>query len=92
VIPQTLERLERDHGKEKLARARENAELIYEDDNMDAVETMILLENQYGMARVEEIAGVLSQVKADNPRRTLAYFIGAVKGNPAKAADPRPQP
>lgn len=87
AFSQTLDRLEQSHGPEKLARARKYAELIYEDSDPEAIEKFILLEYEYGPAPLEEIGRMLGTFKADNPRRSLAYFITAVKSNAAKGPD-----
>lgn len=80
VIPRTVERLTRQHGREKVARAQKCLALIYEDSDMDALEQFIRLEEEYGPARVEQIYQILALKRPDNPKRSLGYFIGAIKG------------
>jgi hypothetical protein len=90
VLAAAVEKLEQAHGPDTVARARRCAALVLEDSDVSALENFIQLEKDFGPARVEEIYQVLAKKKPDNPKRSLGYFIGAVRGKDiGKSLDPR---
>jgi len=75
-----FEELGKIYGKEKLEKALEYARLVYEDNNDTDVQTLLELEKEYGIERIEKAAGVISQKSPDNPKRSMGYLIGTIKG------------
>jgi hypothetical protein len=72
--------LEAKYGKEKTGRARACAELVYKDSDFNAVEKFILLEEKYGIPRIQQAYAIIAQKEPDNPKRCVGYFIGVVTG------------
>ena len=67
-------------GADKLARARRCLALVYADSDASAAEMFIGLEDEYGRAKVDQAYEIIAQKSGSNPRRTVGYFIGVVKG------------
>jgi hypothetical protein len=70
--------LEGNYGKEKTARGRRLASLVYKDCDAGAVEKFILLEEKYGRDRMDQAAKIIGLKAPDNPRRSVGYFVGIV--------------
>jgi hypothetical protein len=71
--------LEAARGREPLARARKLAALVYEDDDVEGVESLLALEEKHGRRLVDDAARVLGEKNPDNPKRSLRYLIGTIK-------------
>ena len=78
-LAKDLKTLEQKHGKEKLERAIHIASLVFQENNLQTVKTLIDLENQYGQAVVEEAAKKISDKNPDNPKRSAGYLINTIK-------------
>jgi hypothetical protein len=72
--------LENRFGKEKTDRARACATLVYKDNDYDAVEKFIALEEKYGKDKMEQAKKIMSEKAPDNPKRCVGYFVGTVMG------------
>lgn len=71
--------LEDGFGAEMVKAGREFAGLIDEGNNVQAVRDFIRLINRYGQENVREAAGVVSQMEADNPLRSINYIVGVLR-------------
>ena len=74
--------LEAAHGKDMTSRARQWAALVYKDCDWRAVEQFIGLEQRYGREKIEKAASIISMKAADNPHRSVGYFVGTVMNLP----------
>lgn len=74
-----LAALEEGHGAAAVKRARKIAALVYEDGDVDLVETLVALEERYGRELVGRAAAVLGEKSVSNPKRNGAYLIGTVR-------------
>lgn len=83
IAPQEKERiwkeLEDGFGKDTARAGREFTGLIDEGNNAQAVRDFIRLINRYGLENVREAAGVVSQMEADNPLRSINYIVGVLR-------------
>ena len=83
-----LKGIEEKYGKERYARARKYAEIVFEEKNPEVIEDIILKMKEYGDKEVERAFGEISRKSIDNPKRTYLYLTrilgrGAEK-NPKK--------
>jgi hypothetical protein len=80
ALDSAWKRLETRYGREQTDRARKWAAIVYKDCDFRAVEQFIGLENKYGLDKMENAARIIAQKSADNPRRTVGYFVSTVTG------------
>ena len=78
-LKQQLKNLEQKYGKEKLDRAIHTAKIVYEERNIKTIETLIHLEDQYGIDTVDKAAKIISEKNTDNPKRSAGYLINTIK-------------
>ena len=52
---------------------------MYKDSDAGAVEKFILVEEKYGIARMEQAAKIIGLKAPDNPRRSVGYFVRIVE-------------
>jgi len=75
-----LEKLKTKYSAEKVEKARELAKTILGENNLQDIEDIILLTEQYGADRVQMAFEKVSKYKIDNPMRSLRYVVGVVRG------------
>jgi len=80
VVDSAWKNMEIKYGEQKTGRARAIAVLLYKDSDVDAVEKFILLEEKYGLNKIEQAIKLISQKEPDNPKRSVGYFIQTVIG------------
>ena len=68
------------YGKEKLAKAREYAKIVYEDNSYIGAKALLELEKEYGPEIVKKAVDVVSLKNPDNPKRSMGYLISTIKG------------
>ncbi len=78
-LKEDLAKLKQKHGQEKLNRATKAASLVFEENNLKTIQTLIDLENLYGIQTVEEASNKISQKNPDNPKRSAGYLINTIK-------------
>ncbi len=78
-LKKELSILEQKHGQQKLDRAVKTASLVFEENNLKTIQTLIDLENQYGQEIVQEAANKISEKNPDNPKRSAGYLINTIK-------------
>jgi hypothetical protein len=59
-------------------------EIVYRQNNNEAIEKIINLTIEYGKERIEEAKEILSKKAVDNPKRTFRYAIGIIKSSRIK--------
>lgn len=74
-----LSDLELKYGKEAYNRARKYAEIVFEENNPEAVEDIILKTNQYGEKRIKKAFAIASRKNIDNPKRAYNYVVGTIE-------------
>ena len=80
VLQKGLLHLEMEHGKEQFARAVKCAELVFAQNDFNAVKEFIRLENEYGKEKVAEAYRIIQLKNVDNPKRSVGYFFNTIKG------------
>jgi hypothetical protein len=79
LLEKKWKELEARYGEEKLGRARRFAKLVYKDCDAGAAEKFILLEEKYGREKMDAAAEKIGLMAADNPRRSVGYFVRIVE-------------
>ena len=74
-----LSGLELRYGKEAYSRARKYAEIVFEENNPQAVEDIILKTKQYGDKTIKKAFVIVSRKNIDNPKRTYSYVVGIIE-------------
>jgi hypothetical protein len=75
-----LSRLSKEYGQENLEKARDFAEVVFRENDIEAIEEIIILANKYGRGKIKRAYEILSKKRVDNPKRTFRYAIGIIKG------------
>lgn len=78
-LKNNLKALEQTHGADKYNRAAKAASLVFEENNLRTIKTLIELEDQYGQTTVSEASIKISEKNADNPKRSAGYLINTIK-------------
>jgi len=78
-LKKNLSKLEQKHGQQKLDRAVKTASLVFEENNLKTIQSLIDLEDQYGEAAIQEAAKKIAQKNPDNPKRSAGYLINTIK-------------
>ncbi len=68
-----LKGIEEKYGKEAYAKARKYAEIVFEENNPEVIEDIILKTKQYGEKEVKRVFNEVSKKNIDNPKRTYVY-------------------
>jgi len=76
---QRIQALEDEYGPRRLKRAQELAAIVYEENDTNALETLIILEDQYGKDIIQEGINVVASKEESNPKRSIAYAIATIK-------------
>ncbi|MGM0568625.1 MAG: phospholipase D-like domain-containing protein, partial [Elusimicrobiota bacterium] len=77
---EALLRLKEKYGKDKFDRAIDFAEVVFRENDTDALEEIINLIDEYGEPRINRAYEILSRKAVGNPKRTLRYGVGIIKG------------
>lgn len=80
VLAEQLTTLEVRHGRQTVRRASAYAALVYEDNDVGAIERLIQLEALYGPSVVRAAARKVGAMHGSNPKRTMAYLIRTIEG------------
>ncbi|MBI1952900.1 MAG: hypothetical protein HYS41_02100 [Candidatus Omnitrophica bacterium] len=80
VPAKQLAALEVRHGRQTVRRAAAYAALVYEDNDVGAIERLIQLETLYGPSVVRTAARKIGAMHGSNPKRTAAYLIRTIEG------------
>ncbi len=74
-----LSDLELKHGKEAYSRARKYAGIVFEENNPQVVEDIILKAKQYGWKTIKKAFAIVSRKNIDNPKRGYSYVVGTIE-------------
>jgi hypothetical protein len=74
-----LSGLELKYGKEVYNRSRKYAGIVFEENNPEAVEDIILKANQYGWKMIKKAFAIVSRKNIDNPKRGYGYVVGTIE-------------
>ena len=67
------------YGQDKFQKAVNIAKIVFEENNLKTIQTLIELENQYGSEIIEKAVKVISEKSIDNPKRSAGYLINTIK-------------
>jgi len=68
-----LKAIEDKYGKTEYAKARRYAEIVFEENNPEVIEDIILKTKQYGDREIKRVFDVVKRKSIDNPKRTYVY-------------------
>lgn len=68
-----LKDIEVKYGKEAYAKARKYAEIVFEENNPEVIEDIILKTKEYGEKEIKRVFGEVSRKNVDNPKRNYLY-------------------
>lgn len=74
-----LKAIEDKYGKALYDKARKCAEMVFEENNPEVVEDLILKTKQYGESKVKKAFGIIGQKNIDNPKRSYGYVVGILE-------------
>jgi len=74
-----LKGLEAKYGAKACGQARKYAEIVFEENNPDVVEDIILKTSKYGEAKIKKAFGIVAQKSIDNPKRSYVYVVGILE-------------
>lgn len=74
-----LKSVEEKYGKGSYGKARKYAEIIFEENNPEVIEDIILKAKQYGEKKVKRAFYLISQKSIDNPKRSYGYVVGIME-------------
>jgi len=69
-----LKALEEKNGRLEYAKARNYAEVVFEENNPEVIEDIILKTKEYGAKEIKRAFGEVARKNIDNPKRTYIYF------------------
>jgi len=69
-----LKSLEEKYGKVEYAKARRYAEIVFEENNPEVIEDIILKTKEFGAKEIKRAFSEVSRKNIDNPKRTYIYF------------------
>ena len=68
-----LKGIEEKYGKEAYTKARTYAEIVFEENNSEVIEDIILKTKEYGEEEVKRVFGEIARKNIDNPKRNYVY-------------------
>jgi len=74
-----LKGLEDKYGKQSFDKARGYAEMVFEENNPEVIEDIILKTKQYGDVKVKKAFDLIGQKNIDNPKRSYGYVVGIIE-------------
>jgi len=74
-----LGKIEVKYGKKAYAKARKYAEIVFEENNPEIVEDILLRMEKYGDEKVRKAFGIVAKKNVDNPKRSYAYVVGIIE-------------
>jgi hypothetical protein len=76
-----LKGLEDKYGKTEYARARKYAEIVFEENNPEVIEDIILKTKEYGAKEIKRAFDEVARKSIDNPKRTYTYVLRIIGKN-----------
>jgi len=68
-----LKELEEKYSKAEYTKARKYAEIVFEENNPEVIEDIILKTKEYGEREIKRVFGEIAKKNIDNPKRNYAY-------------------
>ena len=76
-----LKAIEDKYGRQEYEKARKYAEIIFEENNTQIIEDIILKTKQYGEEKIKKAFDIVAQKNTDNPKKSYAYVVGIIENN-----------
>lgn len=70
-----LKAIEAEYGKDSYAKAKKYAVIVFEENNPEVIEDIILKTKEYGEKEIKRVFGEISRKNIDNPKRTYLYAV-----------------
>jgi HKD family nuclease len=67
------------YGKVSYDKAKKYAEMVFEENNPEVIEDIILKTEQYGEKKVKKAFDLISLKNIDNPKRSYGYVVGILE-------------
>ena len=67
------------YGEVSYSKARKYAEMVFEENNPEVMEDIILKTEQYGEKKVKKAFDLIGQKNIDNPKRSYGYVVGILE-------------
>jgi hypothetical protein len=74
-----LKAIETKYGRAAYGRARVYAQIVFEENNPEVIEDIILKTKQYGEKKVKSAFDIVAQKNIDNPKRIYSYVVGIIE-------------
>lgn len=74
-----LKAVEDKYGREAYAKARGYAKIIFEENNSQIIEDIILKIKQYGEEKIKKAFDIVALKNTDNPKKSYAYVVGIIE-------------
>lgn len=74
-----LRKIEEKYSKKAYAKARKYAEIVFEENNPEVVEDILLRMEKYGEEKVKKAFDIVAKKNVDNPKRSYAYAVGIIE-------------
>jgi hypothetical protein len=74
-----LKAIEEKYGKKSYNQARAYAEIVFEENNPEVIEDIILKTKAYGEKKVKQAFDIVAQKNIDNPKRIYSYVVGILE-------------
>lgn len=68
-----LKAIEKKYGKEKYQKARKYSQIVFEENNPEVIEDIILKTKEYGEKEIKRVFVEVSRKSIDNPKRNYLY-------------------
>lgn len=70
LLPLLLRSFEKKYGKAEYSKAKRYAEIVFEENNPEVIEDIILKTQEYGAKEIKRVFGEIARKNIDNPKRT----------------------
>ena len=74
-----LKAMEDKYGKEAYSKAKKYAEIVFEENNPQIIEDIILKTKQYGEEKIKKAFDIVALKNTDNPKKSYAYVVGIIE-------------
>jgi len=75
-----LEEIKEKYGKREYKTARRYAKIVFEENNPQVIEDIILKSKEYGKEKVKKAFNIVARKSVDNPKRKYNYVVGTIQG------------
>lgn len=74
-----LKTIEDKYGREAYAKARKYAEVVFEENNPQIIEDIILKTRHYSEEKIKKAFDIVALKNTDNPKKSYAYVVGILE-------------